>query len=218
MNRDTIPEKDGEFDQWVLPFAAYIAANGAAMGIKTAIMLALANGVAAWTTAYAPTTNPATVNSTEVALKNQARAALEAILRPLIRQIQADPATTNDMRTAMNIHVPKGTRSRAAVPTTPPQLTLVNGQHLSQNIGIADAVTGSWPACADGCKLYFKVGGPVPLDISEMALLDIASTPSYLAQFAGAQAGQTAYYRACWVNTHGETGPVSDLVSATIIG
>jgi hypothetical protein len=215
---DSIPRKDGNFDKWVLPFAAYIAANGVSMGIKPATMLALVNAVTNWSHAFAGVANPATTTSTAVSLKSLARVELEAVLRPLIRQIQADSATTDDMRTAMNINIPSGTHTRAAVPSTQPQLTLGNGQHQAHLLGITDVVTGSRPDCANGCKLYFKVGGPVPADISEMNLLDIATTSSYLAQYAGAQAGQTAYYRACWVNSHNETGPVSDLVSGTIIG
>jgi hypothetical protein len=51
-----------------------------------------------------------------------------------------------------------------------------------------------------------------------MTLLDTPGKSPYLAQFAGAQAGQVVYYQGCWTNTHDETGPLSDLVSGTLIG
>ncbi len=221
MNQDPIPRKDIDLNNWVIPFAAYIATNGTTMSIKAAIMLALANAVAVWKTAYAGVANPATATSIAVSLKKEARVELEAVLRPLLRQIQANPDTTDDMRTAMNIHITTGTHTRAAVPTTAPQLTVVNGQHQSHTIVICDVNTpGSTvkPAGVKGCNVYFKVGGPAPLDISEMALHGVASTSPHAAQFAGAQAGKAVYYCGCWVNTHDETGPMSDLVSATIIG
>jgi hypothetical protein len=62
------------------------------------------------------------------------------------------------------------------------------------------------------------VGGAVPGDVSEMALLDIVTKSPYATRYPGAQAGQTVYYRACWVNRHNEAGPGSDLASGTIVG
>jgi hypothetical protein len=221
MKRDPIPPKDADFDHWVVAFAAYIAANGTTMGIKAPVMSALASGVTAWTHAYAATTNPATVTSTAVSVKNEARATLETLLRPLLRQIQADPATTNDMRTSMGLHIPSRTHTRAAVPTTAPQLSLTNGQHLTHIIGIQDTAatnTTAKPPGVKACKLYHKVGGPPPKDLTEMTLLDTPGKSPYLAQFAGAQAGQVVYYQGYWTNTHDETGPLSDLVSGTLIG
>jgi len=39
MYSDPIPPKDSDFDKWLKSFAAYIAANGASMGIKPAVMV-----------------------------------------------------------------------------------------------------------------------------------------------------------------------------------
>jgi len=221
MHSDPIPRKDVDFHHWLLPFAAYLAANGLGMGLKPLTLAALANGVAAWQTAYAATTNPATVTRTDVTLKNAARTALVARLRPLIRQIQADPATTNDLRTTLGLHIPGRAYTRAAVPATSPQLQLDTGQRLEHIIEIKDAASPyskAKPAKVKGCKLYCQVGGAAPADEHGMTLLEVVTKSPYIVRFAGAQAGQIAYYRARWVNRHNEAGPLSDLVSAIIPG
>jgi hypothetical protein len=219
MSRDAIPPKDTDFNNWVVPFNAYIALNGTAVGVADADKMALNLAVNAWTPAYAATQNPATAGPAATGTKNTARAALEAVLHPLIKQIQANPAVTDDMRTAMGLHISDGTHTRAAVPATSPQLTVRNGLHLEHIIDFKDAATPTSkakPAGVKACRIYFKIGGPVPADASAMAILDMPTHTPYIAHFTGAQAGQTVYYLACWVNTHNESGPWSDLVSATI--
>ena len=58
-------------------------------------------------------------------------------------------------------------------------------------------------------------GGGDPKDLTFLAL-DTA-TP-YLAEYASADAGKTAYYMLRWVSTRDEKGPWSETVEATIVG
>lgn len=222
MYQDPIPPKDADFNDWVLAFAGYLnTAHNPALGVTDDQLLALAAAVAAWTHAYGATTNPATVTSTDVAAKNEARAALEAICRPIIRLLQASPVMTNDIRTSLGLHIPSGTRARAAVPTTAPQLTIRNGLHLEHLVDIRDSASPhskAQPAGLKGCKLYCKVGGTAPVDASDMTPVELVTKSPYAMHFTGVQAGLVAYYRACWENTHNELGPWSDLASATIPG
>jgi len=222
MNSDPIPKKDADFNSLVIVFVPYLSsAHNPALGITPGQQAAMDGGLAAWTPAYAATLNSATVTSTAVAVKNEARAAFEAVLRPIIRQLKANPAVTDDMLIAMGLRPRSHTHTRAAVPTTAPQLTLRNGLHLEHILVIQDSTSPHSKIKPDGVKgwrLYCKVGGTVPADTGEMTLLDLPSKSTYSARFTGAQAGQVAYYRACWVNTHNENGPWSDLVSGTIPG
>lgn len=221
MNQDPIPRKDSDFDNWVRPFVAYVALNGSALNVKTALLAQLSGLLATWSLTYAATTNPATVTSTAVTAKNEARAAFEVVLRPLLRQIQADPATTDDMRTAMNIRIPSGTHTRAAVPTTAPQLHLGTGQRLAHVLDIHDVTTPhskAKPAGVKGCEIWAKVGAPAPTDVSQMQLMGTPSHTPHTLNYTGAQAGQPVTYWPRWINTHDETGPWGDPITGTIPG
>ena len=71
---------------------------------------------------------------------------------------------------------------------------------------------------AGGCKIWEKIGSPAPADMSQLTYLGTSTRAPFLAQFTGAQAGQTVYYWLRWVNTRNEKGPWSEPVSATIAG
>jgi hypothetical protein len=225
MAHDAFPPKDSEFNNWVVPFNSYIQSNsnvGASwMGISYADAQALNTKVTNWSNTYNLTLTPASAGPLATQAKTEARTALEAILRPLIRQLQANPAMTNDIRAGLGIHIAAGTHTRAPVPATAPQLTILNGLHLEHIIGFKDATSPNSKKKPDGvkcCRIYFKIGGAAPADLSQMAILDMPTATPYHAHFTGAQAGLVAYYQACWINTHNEAGPVSDVVSATIPG
>ena len=219
MNRDPFPRKDEDFDHWAQPFVGYVVTNGPTMGIKSSILAKLPGLLTIWTSAYAATTNPATVTRPAVAEKNSARAALEAVLRPLIRQIQADPDTTDEMRTTMNIRIPRRTHTRTAVPTTAPQLHLGTGQRLAHTFEIHDVTTPhskAKPGGVKGCEIWAKVGAPAPTDVSQMTLVGTPSHTPHTLNYTGAQAGQPVTYWPRWINTHDETGPWGDPITGTI--
>lgn len=225
MAHDAFPPKDSEFNNWVVPFNSYIQSNitlgSTWMGVTNAEAQALSAAVSTWSSAYGLALTPASAGPLATQAKTEARTALEAILRPLIRQLQANPAMTNDIRAGLGIHIAAGTHTRAPVPATAPQLTILNGLHLEHIIGFKDATSPNSKKKPDGvkcCRIYFKIGGAAPADLSQMAILDMPTATPYVAHFTGAQAGLVAYYQACWINTHNEAGPVSDVVSATIPG
>ncbi len=63
---------------------------------------------------------------------------------------------------------------------------------------------------------WVKVGDPPPTDPSELSFLSVDTRTPYVANFSGADGGQTAHYMLRWVSTGGEKGPWSETASATI--
>lgn len=49
-----------------------------------------------------------------------------------------------------------------------------------------------------------------------MPLLGMAGRAPYRADFAPETIGQTVYFALRWINTHGETGPWSEVFSAVV--
>jgi hypothetical protein len=220
MNNDNIPPADPDFHNWVVPFSAYVATNAADLDLDPTDVTPLTDAVTTWKTAY-----PAhkTASGSAVAaktIKDQARASVEGIARPLIQQLQASPKVTDAQRNSMKINVRSTTRTPASVPTTEPMATVDTSHRLQHIISYRDTGSSSKkkPAGVAYCEIWAKVGAPAPTDESQLTYLGNASKTPQMEEYTGAQAGQTVWYWLRWVNTRGDKGPWSEPVSATIAG
>jgi len=221
MPHDSIPPADADFNNWVNPFSAYVGLHHATLGVDTSAITLMGMALAAWTPAYAAIQNPDTTTPPAIRSKNEARAALETILRPLIRQIQAYPAVTDDMRTSMGLHIRDTTHTPAPVPATAPLAKVDTSRRLSHIIDFRDAAAPqrrARPAGVHGCEIWSKVGGPAPASISDLAYVATDTATPYLVEYDIAQGGQTVFYWLRWVNRRGDHGPWSEVVAATIPG
>jgi hypothetical protein len=220
MSNDNIPPGELDFHNWVVPFAGYVSTNGPAMGLSADDVEPLTATVATWTTAFPAHTNAHTAATSAAKVKDQARAAVEAVARPLIQQLQASPKVTDAQRKTMQINVRSTTRTRVSVPTTTPVPSVNTSQRLRHVISYQDSGTGTQkkPAGVAYCEIWAKVGGPAPTDASQLTYLGNATKSPQMEDYSATQAGLTVYYWLRWVNTRGEFGPWSVQVNATIPG
>jgi hypothetical protein len=218
---DYIPNGDADFNNWIVPFVAYVTANAAALGLTPndlAPLTAAANG---WNAAFPANETAQAAASAAAISKDHARTIAEGVVRPLVQQLQSSPLVTDAQRSTMKITVRATTRTRASVPATAPMATVDTSQRLQHIIDFRDSSSPkskAKPAGVAGCEIWNKVGSPAPIDVSQMAFVAMDTATPYLAQYTGAQAGQMVYYWLRWVNTRGEKGPWSEPVSATIAG
>jgi predicted phage tail protein len=218
---DFIPAPDPDFHDWVVPFNAYVNTNMATLGLTATDVAPLTAAVNDWTVAYPAHKTAAAAATGAKTTKDQARAAIEGVARPLVQQLQASNKVTDAQRSQMKITVRSTTRTPVSIPVTAPMATVDTSQRLQHTIDFRDSTSpGSRkkPAGVAGCEIWSKVGAPAPTDVSQMAYLATDTATPYLAQYTGAQAGQMVYYWLRWVNTRGEKGPWSEPVSATISG
>jgi hypothetical protein len=221
MNRDPLPRADGDFDAWQAVFIGYLNLNGVPLGLTPAQCAAPTAPQAAWTADYAASLNPAAATPAVTAQKREARAALEAVLRPLVREIQALPTTTDEQRVAMGLHVHATGHAPAPVPSTARLATVDTSRRLQHVVHFRDSASPhskAKPAGVLGCEIWAKVGGPPPASVAELVYLATDTATPYLAEYDIAQAGETVYYWLRWVNTRGQTGPWSEVVNATTPG
>jgi hypothetical protein len=68
------------------------------------------------------------------------------------------------------------------------------------------------------CELWLFVGTTAPTGPEAMHLQAVDRSTPYLMEFESSDAGKTAWWAMRWVNTRGEHGPWSAMVSATIGG
>jgi hypothetical protein len=83
------------------------------------------------------------------------------------------------------------------------------------------AIVRTSRAMPDGvayCELWLFVGTTAPTGPEQMHLQSVDKTTPYLMEFQSSDAGKTAWWAMRWVNTRGEHGPWSAMVSATIGG
>ena len=66
--------------------------------------------------------------------------------------------------------------------------------------------------------MWVKVGDTPPASEAELRFLGLDTRTPYTAHYDFEDAGKTAYYMLCWVNTRAEHGPLSETVEATIGG
>ncbi|HUZ07145.1 MAG TPA: hypothetical protein VMV89_06620, partial [Candidatus Paceibacterota bacterium] len=98
MNKDAIPPKDPEFNDWFENLFGFAIPNAAALGLTDDQTKPLTDAHTRWTTAYPATQTAEAAYHASVTVKNQARAAVEGIIRPLVQQLQTNPNVTDEQR------------------------------------------------------------------------------------------------------------------------
>lgn len=218
-SKDWIKDPDDEFDDQFAQFNNWVQANGAARGISAGNITALNDLYGDWVTLF-PSHNAAqTAATTAKILKDDKRAECEVLMRQLAAGLQANPAMTDPERIAAGIKVRDGTRTRAAVPTTAPALTIDNSQRLQQTIHFRDVTTPTSKAKPPGVQfieLRCYCGPTPPADPTAFGWVANDSGTPYLKVFDATDANKDAWWVARWVNTRGEAGPWSEVVKATV--
>jgi hypothetical protein len=220
MARDYIPDPDADFSAWQQNFLAYAATHMADLGLTPEDLAGPLAAKDDWNAAYAGHNASQVIARTAAQLKNDKRAASEAALRPLARQLQASPTLSDDERRALGITVRGDNAAPAGLPATSPIARIDAAGRFRHTIRFTDAATPrrrARPAGVAGCEIWGKVGAP-PTGPTEMTFLAMPSASPYIADYSGEDAGKTAYYMLRWVTTRGRKGPWSETQSATIAG
>ena len=218
---DFIPATDADFDSFTTNLKTFVNANLADFGLVAGDVAALNAAQTVWDAAF-PLVAPAVLAaSAATQAKTTARDALSAVVRALVKLIQAQPSVSDESKQAIGITVSTGIKTSVAVPSTAPigRIELLN--RLEHTLNFADSTTPTSkakPAGVRGCQVWLKIGTAPPASASELHFLATDTRSPYVAQFDAADAGKTAYYWLRWENTKGETGPWSAAVSATITG
>jgi hypothetical protein len=216
---DFIPSSDTDYTAWMQNFITYADANLAALGLTLADLTPIQNAETTWETAYAALVAAQAQAQSARQTKDDARAAQETLVRPLVAQLQTSPIVTDAQRQALAITVRSTSRTASPTPTSRPVATVDTSQRLRHIIAFIDELTPTSrakPAGMVGCEIWIKIGGAPPVDPSELTYLATDTRSPYVAEFDGADAGKTAYYMLRWVNTRGERGPWSQTISGTI--
>lgn len=220
MANDYIPADDGGLLSFANAFALYIGTNFAGVGLVTGDATALEVLVEDFSNRVSDNATSQTVARTSRALKDTSRLALVASLRSASRRIQAFPGTSEAELTSLGLTVKDTTPTAVAAPTSQPVLFVDTSKRLEHTINFRDAMTPlstAKPAGAIGCEIYRKVGTTPPMDLTDCVFLGLDSASPFVVPFGSIDGGKTAYYMARWATRSGLTGPISDVISATVV-
>lgn len=220
MGQDWFPTADADIAPWLTNFLTIANANLTGLHLTGAQLMPVQQALDNWHDLYDTHTTSQAAALAARDGKDGGIDAIETALRPVVNQIQANPAVTDPLRHSLGITVRSTTRTAAGVPTTHPVGTVDTSQRLRHTIAFVDELTPSSRAKPDGvsgCEIWVKVGA-APTDPSELRFLALDTRSPYVAEYDGADAGKTAHYMLRWINTRGERGPWSQTLSGTITG
>lgn len=132
--------------------------------------------------------------------------------------IVAFPGNTPAILTQLGLPVRDTIHTPVPVPATRPVL-IIKLQKLRHIMGFADEGTPTIeakPFGVHGIEIYSKEDGPPPIDYTQCVYRVTDTKTSHIFDYTGAMANKVVHYMARWVNTKGEPGPWSEVVSATV--
>lgn len=133
--------------------------------------------------------------------------------------IQANNHISDVARKEAGVPVHKTTRTPVTAPTTEPVGFVMASDRLEHLLTYADSTTPTRrarPTGVTGVEIYLYIGDQAPQTPSSYKFLRISSRTPDRVSFEAQYAGQIANYLIRWVNAKGQTGPWSQIISATI--
>ena len=218
---DYIPTQDNQFDAWAANYAAYAAANQAALGLTVAEVADLTTAQTNWATAWAAHNAAQLTAKGATQTKDETRDALEAIVRGLTKGIQGRPTVTDDMRQQLGVTVPDRTPTPLSpdivILTQPPLIELDFSQRsvavVHFGLNPTNESLNAKPEGIRGARIQYALGG-IPAEPSGWAFLADDTNSPYIHQL-GDTAPTKIAYRAQWFDRLMRLGPFGDPAEAT---
>jgi hypothetical protein len=215
---DYLPGPDESYESWINNFVNYASANLAALGLVAGDMVPVTSAQTTFGNNLAGHVAAKAAAMAAKQDKDDARQALTALVRPLVRRLQAYPGITNGERASLGITIPAADTPVEA-PTTRPVATITTWQRLQHTLSFVEESTPTRrakPRGAIGVEVWSKIGTTPPAGVHEMEFRGFDSSTPTVVNFTSADGCKTAYYWTRWVTAQGEYGPWSEQVEATI--
>jgi len=175
INKDYVPRRDQDFNQWQANLRTIVTANLAAWGISVPDNNVLNPPQNAWTAAFAIAENKTQRTSEEVQAKSDTREAYEAALRLFIQQhLAINPKVPDSKREAMAITVRDTEKTRPSVPEHAPDVKVELVSQKRQKLRITDPLNPDSKQKSAGIahvQLYRFIGETAPADVSDYVFI-----------------------------------------------
>lgn len=228
MSSPYIPDRDADFENWLLNFTTKLTAAPATYGLVAADATNCAAQYTTWHAAYllgggtyhAPVNaNTKTVTTTQA--KADARTAALAVVRPYAQLISRNSGVLAADKLSIGVNPRTSTPTPIPTPTSNPILALVGATPWSHTMGYKDSDTITGKAKAFGAiqlELHCKVSETPIVDPAAIDYIGDYTKSPLAVNFEAGDVGKQAYYVARWKTRTGLVGPWSPIVNFTVAG
>lgn len=217
--KDYIPSGDNDFHIMQDRVYVEVSINATKWLISDKAISALDPQRSRWNTAIGVFQDPGKRTPPVVQEKNDARAEYEPVLRTFIQgYLMHNPLVTDADRLKMELPIYDRKPTPAPVPETRPEIEVDFAQIARHVLHVRDSKSkGSGrPPHVIGFEIWRRIGGDTEPVTREMHLVEQAVHSPHTLEYEFEERGKRIWYRTRWVNTRGEKGPWSEIVSAII--
>lgn len=221
---DYLPGKDLDLQAWMNTFMTYLAANLAHFGLLPADIADLQAIEPEFMTARNLVSTTLTTYRGLVSDKDDKRAAMVSLIRPMVANLQTHPETTNQDRDALGIprrgeasSVSQSFDLDADRPVAGINIGTIRRHALRIQNDNEGVISPGKPEGAKSVEIWVKVGEP-PVGEPEttMRYVNTWTKNKMTVPFGPDDGNKQAHYKMRWVYTNGQKGAWSELQSATI--
>lgn len=224
MANPYLPDRDADFDAWLVNFSTLLTAAPTNYGLIAADATAVSTVKNAWVAAYALSTNPATRTAATVADKDAARASAEATVRPYAIRIRNNSSVSDLLKVGIGVTIPSFPPSPIPVPTSQVDVTLLRAIPLEWTLAYKEpfAVGKAKPFGAIGVEFWIGIGTVPAISPAQCVYRDTFTKSPSRVGFLPADQGKIGTIFARWVTRSGpggvaQKGPWSTALSAVIM-
>jgi hypothetical protein len=217
--KDYMPSNDDEFDNLQNVVYTTSTTNATRWLIPSSVLSALTVKRNRWTAALTAFRNRPTRTPAVTLEKNDAKKDYNSTLRDFIQGqlIRNTMVTDADLR-AMGLPIHDRIPTPVGPPKTRTETEITFPQIMEHFLRVRDSESkrAAKPPHVIGFQVYRLIGGKAEPAYEDMQFVGMATRSPYTVTYASEQRGQLVFYATRWVNTRGETGPWSEIVSAII--
>lgn len=219
--KDYIPADDAGLVAFAQTFNSYLDNVLPSLGLIAADITPLGSKLAIFSGSYDDNNQKQATARAARAAKDDARVELVTALRSLAKRIQAFPAVTSADLSQLGLTIKDTTPTAVPAPTSQPVLFVDTSNRLQHSVSFKDSLTplsNAKPDKVHGCEIYSYSGVGVPNPLEDYKFLGVATKSPFKVDYGQDMAGKMVRYIARWANRNGQTGPLSDDISATVVG
>lgn len=220
LSQDFVPRREAELDEFVHNFDTRITANPTEVGLTALQASAFHANVLAWDAAYAVTKNRATRCTQAVIVKDEKKLLLVKNLRELARIVQAFPATTNELRSLLQLTVPCVPQTQPA-PGSAPKIDVLGVKRNVVSVQLRDSEDPSRlrPDFAVSANVFSYTGENPPATAEGWFFQGGTTRTRFDVEFdPSLPMGTKAFLTAFFKNERDMSGPACDPVAVTLLG
>jgi hypothetical protein len=217
---DYIPKGDLEFKGWAGLFIKALGARLDQLHFPPEVYATLTALNDDFAQKLVLATEPGTRTSPAVLVKNEARNVLKKAVRQAVKEyLTYNHLLTNSERENLGLPIHKATHTRAPVATSYPHFEIDTGLLCHLTIHFYDSEQKRSKAKLAGqlgAEIRWVISEAPPVSMADFIHSSLDPHSPFTLEFDGHERGKTVYFCLCWINTHGQKGPWSQIKNAII--